>query len=58
MPYNLAEKLVTYCLMMDRKFFGLTTRRSVIRMAFELAIKWSCPFIVSTTRNSRLKVAA
>jgi len=37
MPYNLAEDLVTYCLMMERKFFRLT--RSIKRMAFELDIK-------------------
>jgi len=38
MPYNLAEELVTYCLMMERKYFGPTTR-SIKKMAFELAIE-------------------
>jgi hypothetical protein len=36
-PYNLEEKLVSYCLMMERKLFGLT--RSIKRMASELTIK-------------------
>jgi len=39
MSYNLAEELVTYCLMMERKFLGVTTRRNVKIMAFELAVK-------------------
>jgi hypothetical protein len=56
LPCNL-EKLGRCCLMMERKFFGLTTR-IITRMAFELAIKWSCPSIVGTTRNSRLEAAA
>jgi hypothetical protein len=38
LPYNLEEELVSYCLMMERKCCGLTTR-SIKRMAFELAIK-------------------
>jgi len=38
MPYNLAEELVTHCLMMERKYFGPTTR-SIKGMAFELAIE-------------------
>ena len=38
LPYNLDEELVSYCLMMERKCCGLTTR-SVKRITFELAIK-------------------
>jgi len=38
LPYNLEEELVSYCLMMERKFFGLTTK-SIKRRAFELAIQ-------------------
>jgi hypothetical protein len=41
MPYNLAE-LVTYCLMMERKYFEPTTK-SIKRMAFELAIEIVLP---------------
>jgi hypothetical protein len=37
LPCNL-EELVSYSLMIERKYFGLTTR-SITRMAFELAIK-------------------
>jgi hypothetical protein len=56
LPFNLEEELISYCLMRERKFFGLTTR-SVKLMAFELAIKWSCPSVFGTTRNRRLEVA-
>jgi len=38
LPYNLEEELASYCLMMERKFFGLTTE-SIKRKVFELAIK-------------------
>jgi hypothetical protein len=38
LPYNLEEELVSYCLMVERKFFGLITR-DMKRLAFELAIK-------------------
>ena len=38
LPCSLEEELVSYCIMMERKFFGLITR-SLKRMAFELAIK-------------------
>jgi hypothetical protein len=38
LTYILEEELVSYCLMMEGKFFGLTTR-SIKTMAFELAIK-------------------
>jgi hypothetical protein len=56
LPYNLGEELVSYCLMMERKFFGLTTK-SIKRRAIELAIKkWSCPSILSTTGKSKLEV--
>ena len=37
LPYSLQEELVSYCLMMERKFWGL--KRSVKRMAFELVTK-------------------
>jgi len=37
LPYDLKEE-VSYCLMTERKFFGLTTR-SIKRMAFELVIE-------------------
>jgi hypothetical protein len=57
LTYNLEEELVSYCLMMERKFFGLTIR-SVKLMAFELTIKWSCPSLFGTARNRRLEVAA
>jgi hypothetical protein len=40
-PYNL-EELASYCLMMERKFFGLT-RRCIKRMACELAMKIVLP---------------
>jgi hypothetical protein len=42
LPYNPEEELVSYCLMMERKLFGLSTR-SVKRIAFELAIKMVLP---------------
>ena len=38
LPCSLEEELVSYCIMMKRKFFGLITR-SIKRTAFELAIK-------------------
>ena len=38
LPYHIEEESITYCLMMKRNFFGLTTR-SIKRMAFEPAIK-------------------
>jgi hypothetical protein len=37
LPYNLEEKLDSYCLMVEMKFFGLTTK-SLLK-AFELATK-------------------
>jgi hypothetical protein len=40
--YNL-EELVSYCLMKERKFFGLTTK-SIKRIAFVFAIKMGLPF--------------
>jgi len=38
MLYNLEEKLVSYCMMMERNFWGLTTK-SIKGRAFEPAIK-------------------
>jgi len=38
LPYDLEEEFLSYCLMMEPKFFGLKTR-SIKRLAFELAIK-------------------
>jgi hypothetical protein len=38
LPYNLEEELVSYCRMLELKFFGLTTR-SIKRIVFDLAIK-------------------
>jgi hypothetical protein len=38
LPSNVEEELVSYCLMMEKSFFGLTTR-DMKRMAFELAIR-------------------
>jgi hypothetical protein len=38
LPCNLEEELVSYCLIMEREFFRITTR-SIKQMAFELAIK-------------------
>jgi hypothetical protein len=55
LSYNL-EEFVNYCPMMGKKFSGLATR-SIERMAFELALKWSCPYIFSTARKSRLEGA-
>jgi hypothetical protein len=37
LPYSLEEEFVSYCLMIERKFFQLTTR-SIKTMDFELAI--------------------
>jgi hypothetical protein len=50
LPYNLQE-LVSYCLMMERKFVGLTTR-SIKRKTFVLAIKngLTCPLSVQEGR--------
>jgi len=42
LPYSLEEELVSYCHMMERKFFGLTTR-SIKRMTLDLAIKMVLP---------------
>jgi hypothetical protein len=38
LPCNLEEGLVSYCLIMERELFRVTTR-SIKLMAFELAIK-------------------
>ena len=38
LPYDLKEEVVSYSLVMERKFWGLT-RRSIKRMAFEVAIE-------------------
>ena len=38
LPHDLKEEEVSYCLIMERKFWGLTTR-SIKRMAFEVAIE-------------------
>jgi hypothetical protein len=45
------------CMMVERNFFGLTTR-SIKRMTFELDIKMVLPSIFSSTGKSRLEVAA
>ena len=39
---SLEEQIVSYCLMKEREFFGLTTR-SIKRMAYELATKMALP---------------
>jgi hypothetical protein len=38
LPYSLDEELVSYCLMMEREFFQLTTR-NIKTTVFELPIK-------------------
>ena len=38
LPYNLEEELLSYCLMTEREFLGLTSK-SIKRMVFDLAIK-------------------
>jgi hypothetical protein len=39
LPYNLQEEIFSYCLMMERKFWGPTTTTSIQRMTLELALK-------------------
>jgi len=58
LPYNL-EQLVSYCLTMEWKFFGLTTK-IIKRMAFKTCHKkkLSCLSMVIITRNSRVEVFA
>jgi hypothetical protein len=55
MPCDLDEEVVSYCLMMERKYFRLTAS-SIKRMTFELAIIMDLPSIFSTTRKRRLEV--
>jgi hypothetical protein len=50
------EELVASCMMMERNFFGLTTK-GIKRMTFELDIKMVLPPIFSTTRKSSLEVS-
>jgi hypothetical protein len=52
LPYNLEEELVSYCLMMERKCFGLTAR-DMKRIAFELSIKMVLPIHFQLNKDTQ-----